>query len=245
MLLSLGNNVYTHSKLEIFAAFVAICGLVLTPPLREFEWFIFETHAQPYREGNIIALWHFLRIVSLIIGCSLLFLQLCNIVRFIIPDSRLTNSKLLTSLLRGSSVRSEFGIKQAAIYKVHEMVKNAYELHVIDSDRQSFKVHRIDDDDDDDSKIELTKDPLLNFTRVTEKRQSRLVRMESIVSASIFFCILNSRMIEFEVEDFFGLGKLSYQDRLLRKKVFGKTLFRSFTLYIGGTQPFLSILKFV
>jgi len=102
------------------------------------------------------------------LGCGfiLLWLQLCNIVRFIVPDSKLTQSKTLTSVLRGSSVRSEFGIKQATVFKIHRMVTNAYDLHkskkIIQEEgglRQTFK--KVDNDEPSNENA------LLNFTKIT------------------------------------------------------------------------------
>lgn len=148
---------------EIIAAFAAIIILVMVPPLVQFDLGIIQTKV--YEDGE--ALWNLLRFVLLSLGCILLTLQVCNVIRFVIPDSRLTKSKMLTILLRGSSVRSEFGIKQASVYKVHQMVKNAYDLHLIDSRKGKKKTIGNDEDE------ELTDDPLLNFTKVTEQREPR------------------------------------------------------------------------
>ena len=148
---------------EITAAIAAIIIVVFVPPLVQFDFFIIQT--KEYEDSE--HLWNAFRFVLLSFGCILLFLQVCNIIRFIIPDSRLTKSKMLTNLLRGSAVRSEFGIKQASVYKVHQMVKNAYDLHLIDS--RKGKKQTIGNDEDE----ELTDDPLLNFTKVTDQREPR------------------------------------------------------------------------
>lgn len=120
-LLSLGNNVYSHSKYEIIASIVAIVVLVIIPPSLRFDWTVINTYEQ-YQNGGEF-LYPVAQAGMLTLGCILLLLQVCNVIRFVVPDSRLTKSKILTNVLRGSSVRSEFGIKQAAVYKVHQMVK--------------------------------------------------------------------------------------------------------------------------
>ena len=91
-------------------------------------------------------------VISYFIGSALLLMQVSNLFRLVVPDSRLTKSKHLTDWLYDSSVRSELGIKQASTIQVHEMVKNAYDLHEHNAHENQVNSH----------------DALFNFTEVTE-----------------------------------------------------------------------------
>ena len=112
MILNLGNNVYSHSILEILFGILGIGFLVILPSIWSFEIGDFintyvvekEDKDDPANRGIVLLF----DVVTLGCGFILLWLQLCNIVRFIVPDSKLTQSRTLTSTLRGSSVRSEF-----------------------------------------------------------------------------------------------------------------------------------------
>ncbi len=153
MLLSVGNNVHRHSIPEICLGIVGIIFIVILPPLMKLKWKLIDTTLwDDFPTVKVIVV-----VISLTIGIVLLLLQFANIVRYIVPDSKLTKSKLLTIILRGSAVRSEFGLKQAANFKVHMLVKNAYELH---------------QKDETDSSQSSNQAALLNFTKVTEKRET-------------------------------------------------------------------------
>jgi hypothetical protein len=154
MLLSVGNNVHRHSIPEILIGIVGIVFIVILPPLKRVKWNLVDTTL--YDDFPVVKA--IVVVVSLTIGMVLLLLQFANIVRYIVPDSKLTKSKLLTTFLRGSAVRSEFGLKQAANFKVHTLVKNAYELHQID--------------EADSNSQSSNQTALLNFTKVTEKRET-------------------------------------------------------------------------
>lgn len=152
MLLSLGNNVYRHSILEIAVGIISIAVIVVLPTITSIDWGPLNT--TQYDDVPILKVIAFT--VTSTIGIVLLLLQFANLVRFIIPDSKLTKSKAMTTLLRGTGVRSEFGLKQASIFKVHRLVRNAYELHQMD---------RIND-------MRLAKEAaLLNFTTETKKSE--------------------------------------------------------------------------
>ena len=154
MVLSLGNNVYRHSILEIMGGIVGTIVIVFLPAMIEFEWFIITT--KPSDESAVMV-YKMFDVISYFLGSALLLMQVSNLFRLVVPDSRLTKSKHLTAWLRGSSVRSEFGIKQASIIKVHQMVKNAYDLHGHNNAHEN-QVN--------------SHDALLNFTKVTEVRES-------------------------------------------------------------------------
>ena len=161
MILNLGNSVYRHSILEITAGMIGIIVLLILPSALEFNWRIIDTTT--VEDAKYISIMADIFIIT--IAVILLFMQAANIVRYIIPDSRLTRSKALTSLLRGSSVRSEFGIKQAATLKVHQMIKNAYDLHQPDPNQKV--VDKLEDEEENENI-----DALMNFTKVSEKRET-------------------------------------------------------------------------
>jgi len=156
MVLNLGNNVYHHSMIEIMVGIIGIIILVILPSIIEFDWKVITT--TDIEDAEYVS--EIFDVVILTIGCILLFMQISNIVRFVVPDSNLTKSKALTILLRGSSVRSEFGTKQASVFKVHQMVKNAYDLHKTEPNKEMIESG------------EENVDALLNFTKVTDKRET-------------------------------------------------------------------------
>lgn len=164
MILSLGNNIYRHSIAEIFAGTVGIIVIVMLPNLLEFDWGFMETsfRIEGERDPASELLLSAARVTMLILGAILLLQQAFNVLRFIVPDSRLTGNKNLTVLLRGSVVRSEFGLKQAAIFKVHNMIKNALDVHVADSNSTR-------NGEDDQPNIASA---LLNYTKILENKES-------------------------------------------------------------------------
>ena len=158
VILSLGNNVHRHSILEISAGIIGIAILIFFPALYHD---IDNNVVKTVDVADSPWAMPIFRTVNILIGCILLFFQLCNIVRWIVPDSKLREDKFLTLVLRGSGVRSEFGIKQATIKKVHNMVKHAYDLY-LDSAR-----------DISGNTIEGLKssNAMLNYMKLTEKRE--------------------------------------------------------------------------
>lgn len=173
MVLNLGNNVYTHSVLEILAGILGTVVIVFLPMVIKFQSIFISTHNPDEEEGlpPILDVIHYM--LSSFIGIVLILLQGSNIVRYIVPDSRLTRSKILTTLLRGSSVRNEFGMKQATIFKVNQMVNNAFELHEIGQpDKSKSNVNNDHDNEEGEDAAATNGVGLLNFTKVTEKRES-------------------------------------------------------------------------
>lgn len=161
ILLSLGNNIHRHSPVEILVSCIAIALFVFFPAL----YHKIDNRFMSTADDTWFS--HAARIINLVLGGILCFFQMCNIVRYIIPDNVLAESKVLTLVLRGSGVRSEFGIKQAAIRKVHDLVKNAFELS-----------ESIIQDDTDGNVAQGTekKTPsaisLLNYIKLTERRET-------------------------------------------------------------------------
>lgn len=124
LLLSLGNDIHRHSLIEVFIGFLAIGLIVFFPAFytKIDNRFISTANQEDTFFSSSI------RVLNLTLGAMLCFFQTCNVVRCIVPDNTLAQSKLLTLILRGSGVRSEFGIKQAAVKKIHNLVQHAFEL---------------------------------------------------------------------------------------------------------------------
>ena len=129
MVLSLGNNAYRHSIREIMAGIVGIFVIVFFPAMFEFDWFIITTKPSDPSDESQAIVYRQVRVFSYIIGSMLLLSQVFNLIRCYVPHDKLTGNKYMTMFLRGSSVKYEFGTKQASIIKVHNMVKNAHDLH--------------------------------------------------------------------------------------------------------------------
>eukprot|EP00594_Rhizosolenia_setigera_P004606 CAMPEP_0178953056 /NCGR_PEP_ID=MMETSP0789-20121207/8201_1 /TAXON_ID=3005 /ORGANISM="Rhizosolenia setigera, Strain CCMP 1694" /LENGTH=1011 /DNA_ID=CAMNT_0020634261 /DNA_START=593 /DNA_END=3628 /DNA_ORIENTATION=- len=150
IILSLGNNIHDHSPLQIIFGIAGIAGLIFFPALYDG---INNDVISTEKEEPLPFISTEFKIINLSIGSVLLFIQFCNIIRWQVPDSRLTKNKFLTIILRGNGVRGEFGIKQAAVKKIHNLVKNAHDLHATDSGERSH----------------LT--TLLNYVKLTEERE--------------------------------------------------------------------------
>ena len=156
--LSLGNDPNKISLQEIVGGTLAI-GLFLIVPLffqfniRFFSnaWF-FDTE-----DGSR----DFVTLTSYILVACLLFCQITNIIRFSISNEKLITSKFLSGLVRGSYVKSEVGLKQAASYKVHKLVKNAYDLHKDEAGGFSHE--------NNNTSHALA---LMNFTKTSEETES-------------------------------------------------------------------------
>lgn len=136
MILSLGNGIQKHSLWEIAGGISGIAILIFFPIWYkginlENELGFSTTEAES-------DMWtRTAKRINLTIGILLLMVQIFNIVRIIVPDGKLQRSKILTLLLRGSGVRSEFGIKKSSAIKVHQMIKNAYILHPMNVEAES------------------------------------------------------------------------------------------------------------
>lgn len=160
LILSLGNNIHRHSPLEIAGGIVGIVLLIFFPA---FYPSINNRFLKTATDPDAPWAYTLFRVINTTLGCMLLFFQFCNIVRWIVPDSKLRENKFLTLVLRGSGVRSEFGIKQAAIKKVHNMVKHAYDLY-LDSDQNLSE--------DNKNERPSSSKSLLKYMRLAEKRET-------------------------------------------------------------------------
>mmetsp|Transcript_6163 Transcript_6163/g.9174 ORF Transcript_6163/g.9174 Transcript_6163/m.9174 type:complete len:595 (-) Transcript_6163:1029-2813(-) len=66
---------------------------------------------------------------SLVTGCILISLHFCHLLRLMIPDRLLVKYKMLHRIFTPGLSKAEYQTKQAALYKVKSMVKNAYDVH--------------------------------------------------------------------------------------------------------------------
>ena len=144
LILSLGNNSRKHSLLEIVLAIVGIALLIFFPAFYDgIDTPIFSTKDQKIVERDNFTS-QILDTINIFVGIALLFFQCCNLVRWAVPDDKLTSSKFLGVIIRGSGVKAEFALKHAAIRKVHIMMENALDLHFEnDDDLPSNDGHRV------------------------------------------------------------------------------------------------------
>ena len=163
LILSLGNNVHRHNPLEILAGIIGILVLIFFPALyHKLDNKVFTTATiEDAAYFSTLA-----RTFNIIIGSILLFFQFCNIIRWMIPDSKLVQSKFLSLVLRGSGVRSEFGIKQATLKKVDRLVTNAHELHIEEREGYFNNQSRSGPSEVSGSKC------LLNYMKLSENRET-------------------------------------------------------------------------
>lgn len=134
ILITLGNDSDRQSPYHIAGGICAIAACIFTPAITypvnsPFSSFMDETTSFSSKalQGSTVTF-----------GVLLLLIQFSSILRFFVSDDALQNSKVLTSLLRGSGVRAEFGIKISAALKIHHLVKNAYDLHPEVSGRDDY-----------------------------------------------------------------------------------------------------------
>jgi hypothetical protein len=127
--LSLGNNPNDISIQEIIGGLTATGFLLITPLFVKFDFIFFENVSLGTEENSTTELKRLGTILSYSLAACLVLCQVANTIRLVVSNEKLASSKILTMLVRGTSIKSEVGLKQAAAYKVHTMVKNAYELH--------------------------------------------------------------------------------------------------------------------
>lgn len=147
LILSLGNNIHRHSLAEVLCGIAGILILIIFPVFydRINSWFISTKSVEGAEYMTTV-----FDVINLSIGAALLCIQVCNIIRWAVPDNKLTMNKVLTLILRGTGVRAEFGIKQAAMRKVNILVQNAYDLHTQTSEELQI---------------------ILNYMKFSEKRE--------------------------------------------------------------------------
>ena len=161
MILSLGNDIFRNSIVDIGIGILGIGVLIFFPALyKKVDVKVFST--APINSGDES---YVTESVNITIGCALLLIQVFNLIRMAIPDRVFSRNKFLTLLFRGSGVKAEFGIKQSAQYKVHSLVKNAYELHVENDSSFPEPFER--------TKMSTSASVLLNYNKVQAKHQRR------------------------------------------------------------------------
>ena len=135
---------------------MAIGIFLITPLFVKFNIVFFENSYLDNEESRLLRMLGVT--LSSFLAVCLILCQLANTIRLLISTERIASSKILTMLVRGNSVKSEVGLKQAAAYKVHKMVKNAYDLHKEEGDTndQGSSTHAL---------------ALMNFTKRSEETE--------------------------------------------------------------------------
>lgn len=140
MALSFGNSIFHCRWYEIVLGSTAVVVFIFIPFFLEFDAGFFSTRKRsrsadedPLAHEYVLYFFHF------ILGCLILLLQLVNLIRLFIPNKKVTSSRKLSAFFTGSNAKAEFRIKQAAIFKTNQMVRNAYELHQEDKKKLNAK----------------------------------------------------------------------------------------------------------
>mmetsp|Transcript_7578 Transcript_7578/g.10107 ORF Transcript_7578/g.10107 Transcript_7578/m.10107 type:complete len:1103 (-) Transcript_7578:474-3782(-) len=105
-------------------------------------------------------------IVLMVIGSFLIACQLLNVLRIVLSEEAVGNHKYLQYLVAGSNARNERSTKQAADYKITQMLLNAFKLHTENKNRA---IDLISTNEENESTHELA---LLNFTKVSVKTET-------------------------------------------------------------------------
>jgi len=162
-ILNLGNNPHRTSLLEIVGGMIGVGLLIIFPACYEFDAKFFRTKPTEAEREFVKPIF----VTLIIIGSVLLLLQILGLIRILLPNRLLGSMKWL-ELLRGSAAKNETGIKQAAAFKVHQMVKNAYMLHQeVEGSRTSRIKETMEHHDKSTNAVAL-----LNYTKVSEKTEN-------------------------------------------------------------------------
>ena len=80
--------------------------------------------------------WPGLVYLLVVFGVVLILLQLKNLFDYFMPNFEPTKMYKIFDGIAGSNTQRSFRSKQAGIYKINQLVKNAYELHKLDEKSQ-------------------------------------------------------------------------------------------------------------
>jgi len=128
--LNLGNNPdsksVTSAILEGFCGFASAIILVILPVFVHVDVGIFVTGSQESLAPTIQLI---ASLFLLSLGSILIFAQISNVMRVVLPAGIAKSVLLPTFVFGASNSKLETCIKQAASLKMHHLVKNAHDLH--------------------------------------------------------------------------------------------------------------------
>mmetsp|Transcript_3330 Transcript_3330/g.3674 ORF Transcript_3330/g.3674 Transcript_3330/m.3674 type:complete len:928 (-) Transcript_3330:725-3508(-) len=169
--LSIGNKMQADTVYGPLVGLVAVAVFIFLPKFYEFDANvssgdqdanIFSTNMEESYPG--------MARILIPLGVLLSLIQIKNIIAIVISNEKLSKNRFLARLFLGSNVQAEFRIKQAASYKVNQMISNAYTLHKEDekssrqtSVKKAFKTTT--------TEVSTQESALMNFTKISEKTE--------------------------------------------------------------------------
>jgi len=124
---SIGNSIFSKSKIAILLGMGSIVLFTILPFIYEVDTPFFRTSHKDASEG-----FQFLYYASLILGCLLLAMQFFHLLRLTIPKKAMAKRAWLARLFTPEIAYTESKIKQAASLKVKMMLQNATAIHQSD-----------------------------------------------------------------------------------------------------------------
>lgn len=132
-LLALGNGLFQKSILEPIVGLASVAALVFVPYFYKHANFVFDTDLGEATHEH--STYSELVGMMLIFGVLLVIIQLKNLVTICYgkgDNLKKNPAFVFMESVLGSSVNRAYRSKQAAVYKINEMARNAYELHQMD-----------------------------------------------------------------------------------------------------------------
>ena len=131
--LGLGNGLPQKSIIGPLLGLIATAVLVFFPAFYQGSNDIFETDLENSDEHSE---WSGLGYLLVVFGIVLVLLQIKNILDFMMPSFEHSKLYTLVDSIAGSSTQLAYRSKQAGIFKINQLVKNAYELHKLEDKAQ-------------------------------------------------------------------------------------------------------------
>jgi len=120
--LSLGNGNFTRSVFMPIIGLASTILFIFFPAFYNMDNFIFSTYKAE----------HGFEYILVVFGILLALIQIKNLVALLFDNTELLHkNRFLAGFLWGSSTKNAFRSKQAGIFKVNQLVRNAYKLHQV------------------------------------------------------------------------------------------------------------------
>jgi len=161
--LSFGNTIMSNSILGPIIGIAADVVFVFFPLIFEIDGYFFKTKQVP--EWDIFA--QVFKWIVILSGIFLGLLQIQNLIGLLVPAEAIAKNGILSNLVLGNTMKAAFRMKQAASFKVNNLVRNAYSLHEHNdeaNERRDIKKNLLNE-----NATKSTQEiALLNYTKVVE-----------------------------------------------------------------------------
>jgi len=158
-ILNLGNRTspsFVVNLVELVLGIIGVSFLLIFPAFVSFDASPFFVVIAAKDADDIFDA--FLRWILFTIGLTLLIIKISSLFELLFSDT-VSKYPILSALLTPASVKKEFHVKQAATYKVNQMVKHALELHSGKIDNEHVRIN-----------LRLREsEPMLNFNAISKE----------------------------------------------------------------------------